>query len=207
MLRVERFEPSAGRYRDRGGAGKGGFAGVRPCVRCSVSMGLLLCNRNTGKRETPCLVLHEFSWQVQIIMSSLAVMVASNCSTIRGTMSVSQEGLQRNQRGQDSLLGVSSGNRTWRQPPGRRVDSNPKRFTVDSIHNGSPNGLPRFADLRIAANSRSVNGSLTRCNHRGRRGIGQGDNSRGSGSSFSNQRHSDPQRIATPRNQRPSERS
>jgi len=64
-------------------------------------------------------------------------------------------------------LGVPSGNRTWGRPGGRNVDSNPKRFTVDSIHDGSPNGLPRFADLRIAANSRSVNGSLTRPNHRG----------------------------------------
>jgi hypothetical protein len=29
----------------------GDFAGVRPCVRCSASVGLLLCNRNNGKRH------------------------------------------------------------------------------------------------------------------------------------------------------------
>jgi hypothetical protein len=37
-------------------------------------------------------------------MSSLAVMVAGNCSTIRGTMSVSQEGLKMRSNGADGLF-------------------------------------------------------------------------------------------------------
>lgn len=45
------------------------------------------------------------------------------------------------------------------RPRGRKVDCTPNRFGVRSCQDGSPNGAPRTAERRNAANSASVYGA------------------------------------------------
>ncbi len=103
------------------------------------------------------------------------------------------------QRGQTSFS-VSSGNgRTRGRPLGRIVDSRLSRLAIDSTQPSSPSGAPRFAQIRIAFNSLSDNGSLTRETQFGSRGIGHGDKNFGSGSDRWSQRQREPHRQSSAR--------
>jgi len=62
-------------------------------------------------------------------------------------------------------------------PRGRMVVSSPSRRTAFSLHDSSPNGLPRWMLRRIATSSASVCGALTNSTQFGRRGKGQAANS------------------------------
>jgi hypothetical protein len=100
---------------------------------------------------------------------------------------------RRTRRGQDSSVSALLDSR--RCPPReRRVDSRFNHLTVDSIQSRSSRGLPRRTHCRIASNSFSLSAALTRSTQLGKRGMGQGDRSFGSGSIAWSQRHSDPQR-------------
>ncbi|GAA4443363.1 hypothetical protein GCM10023156_00360 [Novipirellula rosea] len=105
----------------------------------------------------------------------------------------------KKQRGQTSFS-VSSGNgRTRGRPLGRIVDSRLSRLAIDSTQPSSPSGAPRFAQIRIAFNSLSDNGSLTRETQFGSRGIGHGDKNFGSGSDRWSQRQREPHRQSSAR--------
>ena len=62
------------------------------------------------------------------------------------------------------------------------VDSKPSLRTIDFTHRSSPNGRLRCTHCRTATNSASVSGVLTRSTQFGKRRIGQGESSFGSGS-------------------------
>lgn len=109
---------------------------------------------------------------------------------------------RKNQRGQASLMGHLR-NRTHFRPRGRRVDSRFRRRAIDSTQSSSPNGLPRCADSRTAANSASLNGVLTRSTQPGSREIGHGDSSDEFGSGFCSYRHNEPQRQSSARRTKP----
>jgi hypothetical protein len=71
------------------------------------------------------------------------------------------KGSWRNLRVQDSLLPDSWRFRTGGRPRERSVEARPRRCEVAAVHSDSPNGLPRWADRRRAANSVSVNAAFT----------------------------------------------
>jgi hypothetical protein len=70
---------------------------------------------------------------------------------------------------------------------------------IEKVQADSPNGLPRCAERRSAANSESVSASFTFATQFGKRGIGQAESNAGAGSTGCRQRHSEPQRHASAR--------
>ena len=91
-------------------------------------------------------------------------------------------GIRTNQTDQDSLLSWGGEKRTCGRPRGRRVDSSPRRSAWDCTQVGSPQRLPRFAEMPAAASSCAVSGSPAGASQFDSRRIGQAVSSRGSGS-------------------------
>ena len=99
----------------------------------------------------------------------------------------------QNQRGQASLM-ARLGNRTRFRWRGGTVDSRFRRQAIDSTQAAFPDGLPRCADNRTAANSASLSGVLTRSTRPSIRRIGQGDGSGGLVSVLCGHRRNEPRR-------------